>query len=127
MPRIARMVIKGEPAVYHAWGVEPNCCSTVLMSRTVLDDFVLGDIEKEYLLKLIRRLSSIYFAEVLGFLSRTGIMEPPMIGVMEPAASGRKRVSRSGQFSFFHPLSQGRILSVWEMTFLGFREGLWDS
>jgi len=38
------------------------------MSRTVLDDFVLGDIEKEYLLKLIRRLSSIYFAEVLGFV-----------------------------------------------------------
>jgi len=45
MPRIARMVIKGEPAVYHAWGVEPNCCSTVLMSRTALDGFVLGDVE----------------------------------------------------------------------------------
>jgi REP element-mobilizing transposase RayT len=49
------MIVKGEPAVYH------------LMSRTALDGFVLGDVEKEYLLKLIKRLSSIYFTEILGF------------------------------------------------------------
>ena len=55
MPRIARMVLKGEPAVYH------------VISRTALDGFVLGDVEKDYLLKLIRRLSSVYFAEVLDF------------------------------------------------------------
>lgn len=55
MPRIARLMVKGEPTVYH------------VMSRTALDGFVLGDIEKEFLLNLIRRLSSIYFAEVLGF------------------------------------------------------------
>ena len=55
MPRIARMIVKGEPAVYH------------LMSRTALDGFVLGDVEKEYLLKLIKHLSSVYFTEVLGF------------------------------------------------------------
>jgi REP element-mobilizing transposase RayT len=55
MPRIARMILKGEPAVYH------------VISRTALDGFVLGDVEKDYLLKLIRRLSSVYFAEVLGF------------------------------------------------------------
>ena len=55
MPRIARMVVRGESALYH------------VMSRTVLDGFVLGDIEKEYLLKLIKHLSSIYFTEVLGF------------------------------------------------------------
>ena len=55
MPRIARMVVRGEPAVYH------------VMSRTVLDGFVIGDIEKEYLLKLIKHLSSVYFTEVLGF------------------------------------------------------------
>ena len=46
MPRIARIVIKGEPAVYH------------VMSRTALDGFVLGDVEKEYLLELIKKLSS---------------------------------------------------------------------
>ncbi len=55
MPRIARMIVKGEPVVYH------------VVSRTALDGFVLGDVEKDYLLDLIRRLSSVYFAEVLGF------------------------------------------------------------
>ncbi len=35
MPRIRRMVVKGEDAVYH------------VMSRTALDGYVLGDIEKE--------------------------------------------------------------------------------
>jgi len=55
MPRIARLVVKGEPTVYH------------VISRTTLDGFVLGDIEKDYLLKLIKRLSSVYFSEVLGF------------------------------------------------------------
>ncbi|MFH1930628.1 MAG: transposase, partial [Pseudomonadota bacterium] len=55
MPRIARLVVKGEPAVYH------------VISRTALDGFVLGDIEKDFLLKLIKRLSSVYFSEVLGF------------------------------------------------------------
>ena len=55
MLRIARLVVKGEPAVYH------------VLSRTVLDGFVLGDIEKDYLLKLIKRLSSVDFSEVLGF------------------------------------------------------------
>ena len=42
MARIARMEVKDEPAVYH------------VMSRTALDGFVLGDLEKEYLLELIR-------------------------------------------------------------------------
>jgi putative transposase len=55
MPRIARLVVKGEPAVYH------------VISRTALDGFVLEDIEKDFLLKLIKRLSSVYFSEVLGF------------------------------------------------------------
>ncbi len=54
MPSIARMVVKGEPAVYH------------VVTRTALDGFVLGDVEKDFLLDHIRRLSSIYFAEVLG-------------------------------------------------------------
>jgi len=55
MARIARMVVKDEPAVYH------------VMSRTALDGFVLGDLEKEYILELIKKLSKAYFAEVLGF------------------------------------------------------------
>ena len=55
MPRIARLKVKGEPAVYH------------VMSRTALPGFALGDLEKEFLLDLIKHLSSVYFAEVLGF------------------------------------------------------------
>ncbi len=55
MPRIARLKLKGEPAVYH------------VISRTALDGFVLGDVEKEFLLNSIKKLSSVYFAEVLGF------------------------------------------------------------
>ena len=55
MARIPRMLITGEPTVYH------------VISRTALDGFVLGDVEKDYLLKLIKHLSSVYFAEVLGF------------------------------------------------------------
>ena len=53
MPRKARMVVKGESAVYH------------VMSRTALEGFVLGDIEKDYLLQLIKHFSSIYFTEIL--------------------------------------------------------------
>jgi REP element-mobilizing transposase RayT len=55
MARIARMIVKDEPAVYH------------IVSRTALDGFVLGDVEKDYLINLIKHLSSVYFAEVLGF------------------------------------------------------------
>ena len=56
MPRIARLVIKEEKAVYH------------VMSRTALDGYVLGDVEKDFLVNHIRRLAKVYFAEVLGFL-----------------------------------------------------------
>ena len=55
MPRIARIKVKGEPTVYH------------VMSRTALDGFVLGDVEKDFLLNLIKRLSRLYFAEIIGF------------------------------------------------------------
>lgn len=55
MPRTARMVIANEPAVYH------------VMSRTALDGFPIGTVEKEYLLRLIKSLSSLYFTETLGF------------------------------------------------------------
>jgi REP element-mobilizing transposase RayT len=55
MPRKARMIVEGESAVYH------------VMSRTALDGYVLGDVEKDYLLQLIKHLSNVYFAEILGF------------------------------------------------------------
>ena len=55
MPRIARLKVSGEPTVYH------------VMSRTALDGFVLGNVEKDFLLKLMKRLSELYFAEIIGF------------------------------------------------------------
>ena len=55
MPRKPRLVVEGEAAVYH------------VMSRTVLDGYVLGDAEKDHLLQLIQHYSSVYFTEIMGF------------------------------------------------------------
>ncbi len=38
-----------------------------VMSRTALDGFPLGDVEKDFLVDLIRRMSKIFFTEVFGF------------------------------------------------------------
>ena len=54
MPRIARMVIEGEPAVYH------------VVSRAVLDGYPFGDAEKDLFFQVVRRLGKIYFTEILG-------------------------------------------------------------
>jgi REP element-mobilizing transposase RayT len=37
------------------------------MSRTALDGFPLGKVEKDFMLDLIRRYSKLYFVEILGF------------------------------------------------------------
>jgi REP element-mobilizing transposase RayT len=37
------------------------------MSRTALDGFPLGDIEKDFMLELIRKYSKLYLVEILGF------------------------------------------------------------
>ena len=55
MPRTTRLIINDETAVYH------------VMSRTALDGFPLKDIEKDFMLDLIRRYSSLYLVEILGF------------------------------------------------------------
>ena len=54
MPRIPRMVINDETTVYH------------VMSRTALDGFPLGDIEKDFMIDLIKRYAGLYFVEILG-------------------------------------------------------------
>jgi REP element-mobilizing transposase RayT len=48
------MVIDDETTVYH------------VMSRTAIDGFPLGDIEKDFMLDLIRRYAVLYFVEILG-------------------------------------------------------------
>ena len=55
MPRIQRLLINDQSTVYH------------VMSRTALDGFPLGDIEKNFMLDLIRRYAALYFVEILGF------------------------------------------------------------
>jgi REP element-mobilizing transposase RayT len=55
MPRTQRLKISDETAVYH------------VMSRTALDGFPLGDIEKDFMLALIRRYAKLYLVEILGF------------------------------------------------------------
>ncbi|MBI5015358.1 MAG: hypothetical protein HZB55_07680 [Deltaproteobacteria bacterium] len=54
MARIPRLPLQGESATYH------------VISRSALPGFSMGDVEKDFLLCLLRRLSRIYFAEVLG-------------------------------------------------------------
>jgi hypothetical protein len=55
MARIPRLLLRGESATYH------------VVSRCALPGFPLGDVEKGHLLHLVRHLSRVYFAEVLGF------------------------------------------------------------
>ncbi len=55
MPRTSRMIIPDERTVYH------------VMSRTALDGFPFGDVEKDEMVEIIRRFSLLYFAEILGY------------------------------------------------------------
>ncbi len=55
MPRTQRLIINDETAVYH------------VMSRTALNGFPLDDVEKDFMLDLIRRYSALYLTEILGF------------------------------------------------------------
>jgi len=55
MPRTSRLIVHNEQAVYH------------VISRTALDGLPIRDIEKDYMLGLIKRLSNFYFTEILGF------------------------------------------------------------
>jgi len=54
MPRTSRLIISDEKAVYH------------VMSRTALDGFPLKDVEKDFMIDLIKRYSGLYFVEILG-------------------------------------------------------------
>jgi len=49
------MIVAGEKAVYH------------VISRTALTGLPIGDVEKEFLLELIKRFSKLYFTEIIGF------------------------------------------------------------
>ncbi len=55
MPRYARMLIPDEKAVYH------------MMSRTALDGFPFGDLEKDEFVRILKLFSKLYFTEIIGF------------------------------------------------------------
>ncbi|EFI33148.1 protein of unknown function DUF1568 [Desulfonatronospira thiodismutans ASO3-1] len=55
MPRIARFIRSDQATVYH------------VISRTALSGLPIKDTDKDYLLGLIKRLSRLYFVDVLGF------------------------------------------------------------
>jgi REP element-mobilizing transposase RayT len=55
MPRLPRLLISETPTVYH------------VISRTALDGLPFDDVDKDDLLDRIRRLSKVYFTEILGF------------------------------------------------------------
>ncbi len=55
MARTSRMVVSEEKAAYH------------VMSRTALDGLPFGAVEKDEFVRIIKRVSKIYFSDVLGF------------------------------------------------------------
>ncbi|SCY29224.1 transposase [Desulfoluna spongiiphila] len=57
MPRVPRMVVtdSGQKAAYH------------VISRTALDGLPFGEVEKDELMRIIRRFSSVYAVDVHGF------------------------------------------------------------
>jgi len=55
MPRTPRLLRSDEPSVYH------------VISRTALEGFPLDDVEKDFMLEVIKRYAALYFVEILGF------------------------------------------------------------
>jgi putative transposase len=55
MPRVARMIVGSGKTAYH------------IMSRTALDGFPFGDVDKDELVKIIKKLSKLFFVEVFGY------------------------------------------------------------
>ena len=55
MARIPRIMITGEPTAYH------------IMSRTALEGYPMDDVDKDFFLSQVVKLSKLYFVEVMGF------------------------------------------------------------
>jgi len=55
MPRIARLINNGEKTCYH------------VMSRTALDGYPFKDVDKDELVKIVKRFSKLFFVEVFGY------------------------------------------------------------
>ncbi len=55
MPRTSRLVVPESKTAYH------------VISRTALDGFPFGDVEKDQFVMILKRYSNVYFAEIMGF------------------------------------------------------------
>ena len=55
MVRLRRLKVKGEDAYYH------------VISRTVHQKFLLGNLEKEMFVRMVKKYSSLYFVKVIGY------------------------------------------------------------
>jgi len=55
MTRMRRIKVNGEDAFYH------------IISRTVQQSFLMGNVEREKLVSIIKRFSDLYFVKVIGF------------------------------------------------------------
>ncbi len=55
MARIPRIIITGEPTAYH------------IMSRTALAGYPIDDVDKDFFVEQVLKLSKLFFVEVLGF------------------------------------------------------------
>ncbi len=55
MARIPRIMLIGEPTAYH------------IMSRTALDGYPIDNVDKDFFVEQVAKLSKLYFVEVLGF------------------------------------------------------------
>ena len=83
MSRIARLKVQNESAVYH------------IMSRTALDGFVIGDVEKQYLLKLIKKVNN----------DDGGLATPGDWNMTASATDNATRnINDFGNSSTFHPV-----------------------
>ena len=57
MARIPRIMITGEPTAYH------------IMSRTALEGYPMDDVDKDFFVEQVVKLSKLFFVEVFGLVS----------------------------------------------------------
>src|SRR3990172_2856316 len=55
MARIPRIMLIGEPTAYH------------IMSKTALEGYPIDDVDKDFFVEQVVKLSKLFFVEVLGF------------------------------------------------------------
>lgn len=63
---VSPLLCSGEPRICGPEVCMAHCLTTRLMSRTALDGFPFGDVEKDHFIKVLKRLNKVYFTEIMG-------------------------------------------------------------